>query len=154
MKSHCLLLLLLSTSFCFAENISLNTMSTTESNVCGINKLTEQEKVALQKWIDTKIEQEKMTASPQKIDFNITEIDTAGKFIVLSDRNSYRIDSSSDRNKVKKWLLSDTVTLSPTSGSSIKLENKRTQEKIKGKKAKVIPADKPLPTPVAETEKK
>ena len=113
-------------------------MDETDKKMTGIDKLSTEEKTALESWYEKNTaaaaaDKEKSTAKESAAaEFEITEI--SGLTFTLSDKNAYEV-SPSYKKKVKKWQEGDKIQVIPSKkANSYKLENTRTDQQVGAKK--------------------
>lgn len=139
-------------------------MNEADQKACGIEKLTAEEKQALDAWL---INQEFAKQAPQTIvkaqpqnnkiqhgEFAVQANDKMGRFITLENGIVYDIASRS-RKKTMSWKVGDKVRLiEPVRPTNYKLENVAQKQTIGAKIATVKTAPKPAPVekPIATKE--
>jgi len=126
--------------------LSLQEMSEQEQKVCGIEKLSPEEKHALDTWLTKQTTPQVAIAQKNKIlhgEFAVKATQDLGRFVTLDNGISYEITSRS-RKKTMAWKTGETVRLiEPIRKISYKLENRTQKQTVAGKKAE-------LPTPKEE----
>lgn len=134
---HKILFLFLISSSLFS--VELSTMSEAEQKACGIEKLSQEEKAALNSWIAAQVPPPAPPVKKGKIEygeFAIASNEKMGRFIVLENGDSYDIPSRS-RKKTMGWKAGDKVLLVETvRDPHFKLENLAQKQKIGAKRAK------------------
>lgn len=129
-------LLLIVSSLSGAE---LATMSEAEQKACGLDKLSLEEKAALNSWVAKQLPPATPPVKKGKIEYGeflITSNEKMGRFIILENGITYDIPSRS-RKKTMGWKAGDKVTLVETVREPhFKLENIVQKQKIGAKRAK------------------
>lgn len=149
MKKHMALLTLVCTLLqmqCMQANISIAQMNETEQKTCGIEKLSPEEKHALDTWLAAQKlpEQPKLQPVTQKSkithgEFAITANQDLGRYIMLDNGLTYEFPSRS-RKKTMAWKVGEKVkVVEPVRPVTFKLENVVQNQTIGGKA---------VPTPV------
>lgn len=143
----------------FCDTISLAKMNEADQKACGIEKLTAEEKQALDTWLTQQTPKEIVKAQPQKNkiqhgEFAVQANDKMGRFITLENGIVYDIASRS-RKKTMSWKVGDKVRLiEPVRPVNYKLENIAQKQTIGAKVATVKTAPQPAKveaaTPVQE----
>lgn len=141
-----MIIVLLAASHILAPEILDHDMTTKEKKTTGVSKLSNQEKAALQRWIDARYEKRKQTWSSENIDKKhptLSENLHNGQYIRLSDHTLWRVRPQ-DVPVVQGWITPAeiTVTQSDDSHYPYKLTNTVTGSSIHAKKVKSVPAEK------------
>lgn len=134
----------------FSAPLSLATMDAADQKACGIEKLSGEEKQALESWLAKQAPEPAVKAQTQssKIlhgEFAVQANDNMGRFITLENGIVYDIASRS-RKKTMSWKAGDKVRLiEPVRPTNYKLENLQQKQTIGAKVATVKTAPKPAP---------
>lgn len=133
-----LTLLLCHVTCTLSANSVFESMSDAEKKACGIEKLSSDEKTALQTWFAAKTALKSQAAVGDKIEhgsFTITEVIELGHYVKLDNGLSYDIYSRS-RKKTMAWKVGDTIELvEPVKRKSYKLTNKSKKQTVAAKEA-------------------
>lgn len=127
MKKQLALLLMLVQSHCLFS-LSLGSMAEPDQKLCGLEKLSSEEKQALDAWLAKTAPQPapKPVQEKGKImhgEFAVTANINLGRFITLDNGLTYDIPSRS-RKKTMGWKVGDKVRLvEPVRPTNYKLEN-------------------------------
>ena len=128
-----------------------NIMTADEKRKTGINKLNEQEKTALQEWIDTKYRAQPKETTNQTL-ITLQENLMNGQYIKLSDQTLWHIRPE-DYSIVQGWVTSVELVISPGTDPffPIKLTNKVTGSSVFARKIDQLPKEtSPAIAPKAE----
>lgn len=133
-------------------------MSPEEQKTCGIEKLSPEEKTALDAWVikqtSTQVQQPVQVQSHKILhgEFAIASTVNLGRFITLDNGITYDIPSRS-RKKTMAWKVGDTVRLvEPVLPTNYKLENLAHKQTIGAKIATVKSAPKESITEPSKNE--
>ncbi len=116
---------------------TIATMSEQEIKACGIEKLTAEEKEALEAWISKQTPKVKAPVlEKNKVvhgEFIVKENVNLGRFITLDNGITYDIPSRS-RKKTMAWKINDKIRLiEPVRPTNFKLENLEQKQTIGAK---------------------
>ncbi|MCE5295046.1 MAG: hypothetical protein LLF94_10615 [Chlamydiales bacterium] len=143
------LILLFITATLGLDAVNVASMSTDEQKACGIEKLSLEERTALDSWLEKQMPAPKPAHIAQlhksKIQhgqFSVTENTKLGRFITLDNGVIYDIPSRS-RKKTMGWKVGDKVSLvEPIYPTNYKLENVAQKQTIG---AKIATSKKAIP---------
>lgn len=115
---------------------SLDSMSPSEKKACGIEKLSDAERDALQAWMKVQDVPKPLVIKKNKIvhgTFTIKEVQDLGHFVLLDNGLRLNIYSRS-RKKTMAWKPGDTVELEePIKPKSFKLTNSSKKQTVAAK---------------------
>ncbi len=120
-----------------AYGVTIDAMNETESKACGIEKLTTQEKQALNVWLEAKVPQTAVAVEkvqgPNLGEYSINDVQDLGHFITLDNGMSFNIYSRS-RKRTMAWKKGEKVRLvEPIRLRSFKLTNVNKKQMVSAK---------------------
>lgn len=140
-----MMIFLLAAAHLLSPEILDQDMTTKEKKVTGVSKLSNQEKAALQRWIDSRYERRSSPLS-QDIDKKhptLSENLRNGQYVRLSDNTLWRVRPQ-DVPIVQGWITPAEITVAQSGDSDYpsKLTNTVTGSHIFAKKVARMPAEK------------
>jgi hypothetical protein len=112
---------------------SIDSMNDIEIKACGIEKLSKEEKLALNAWIEAQIPKVQEVQKPNLGEYEITDVEALGQFITLSNGLHVNVHARS-RKRTMAWKKGEKVRLvEPNRARSFKLTNLSKKQTVSAK---------------------